>query len=79
MDAQARRLQVLGGQLATSIAGDVRHELGRSEAAAHQELGECGYAVALPEKLTPDGPWNVYRCGAARRGARGCPAPAACA
>jgi hypothetical protein len=75
MAAQSRRLQVLGGQLAAGIADDVRQELSRSDAAAGHP-GEDGYAVALPEKLTADGPWNVYR--SARRGAvRECPPPAA--
>jgi hypothetical protein len=60
MDSQSRRLQVLGAQLAADIGQQVQQELSRSDAASTMP-GQDGYAVALPEHLTPDGPWNVHR------------------
>lgn len=75
-DTQAlRRLDVLANQLAGQITDDLHAEQSRmlhlSPTAGHtaessmQQLMEEGpeYAVPLPEKLQPDGPWQVYRCG----------------
>ena len=66
-----RRLEVLASQIAgEEQAGDQQQQLAREETRAttgneaHVEaMGEdaFAYAVPLPEKLTPDGRWEVYR------------------
>eukprot|EP00878_Enallax_costatus_P041391 GHUV01048142.1.p1 GENE.GHUV01048142.1~~GHUV01048142.1.p1 ORF type:complete len:121 (-),score=24.21 GHUV01048142.1:310-672(-) len=75
-DIQAqRRLDVLANQLAGQISADLLAEqaqqlrlsptTGQTTEARTLQLMEEGpeYAVPLPEKLQPDGPWQVYRCG----------------
>ena len=64
---QERRLQVLAGQLATNV--DSVDVLSRSATSAADvsvlsdpHSSEEPYAIALPEHLTPEGPWHVYRC-----------------
>eukprot|EP00878_Enallax_costatus_P000737 GHUV01000851.1.p1 GENE.GHUV01000851.1~~GHUV01000851.1.p1 ORF type:complete len:760 (+),score=146.74 GHUV01000851.1:92-2281(+) len=74
-DIQAqRRLDVLANQLAGQISADLLAEqaqqlrlsptTGQTTEARTLQLMEEGpeYAVPLPEKLQPDGPWQVYRC-----------------
>lgn len=69
-----RRLDVLANQLAGQISVDLLAEQGQqihraptsgqSTDARMQQLMEEGpeYAVTLPEKLQPEGSWQVYRC-----------------
>jgi hypothetical protein len=62
--APSERLSVVAGQLTYSDAASSisRHDtagiLPMATPAAEQQKV---YAVALPEKLTPKGPWHVYR------------------
>lgn len=51
-----RRLEVLGQQIEAGVSSVVAQ-------ATAAELGSEGevYSIALPEKLTADGAWNVYR------------------
>lgn len=74
-DLQAqRRMDVLANQLAGQISADLvaeqAQQLGMSPTSGQTaetrmlQLMEEGpeYAVPLPEKLQPDGSWQVYRC-----------------
>nr|QIQ49563.1 long-chain acyl-CoA synthetase 5 [Chromochloris zofingiensis] len=68
MDATGRRLQVLSQQLGPSPEhGDQPqlervHTSGNEPSAEFNQLGaDEPYAISLPEKLTPEGPWHVYR------------------
>ena len=59
-----RRLHVLGGQLA-GAAEPSGQQLARDGTKGNEAVvdlcAEDSYAVSLPEKLSPDGDWQVYR------------------
>lgn len=57
-DSARQRLQVLAGQLDVLSRAECK---GSSEPAEDLVASEDAYAVALPEKLTPEGEWTVYR------------------
>lgn len=59
-DAASRRLASLRNQLETSAPADI--SLNACSAPA-SNAAEMQYSVALPEKLSTDGPWLVHRYG----------------
>lgn len=68
MDVYERRLAVLASQLAAPAVEGVA-QLARAhtnggepaDAAAAALMAEDAYSVGLPEKLSSEGPWDVYR------------------
>ena len=61
---QQRRLGVLRAHLGEQAGGDGGGApLAAAPTAAGGEGEERQYSVALPEKLTPSGPWLVRRWG----------------
>ncbi len=72
MSQQQRRLQVLEGQLSQLSSSNedaqqlaMQHTKAAEPPVTAEVLADEGaYAIPLPEHLTPEGSWQVYRCGA---------------
>lgn len=60
MDAAHGRLATLRNH----VTEDASQSVGLNAcSAASSDAADVQYSVALPEKLSPDGPWVVHRCG----------------